>query len=138
MKKLLAIIALILAFLMLDGCAAAATELPISVTSIPTETLMTAAPTVPPATEIPVTEVPVTEPPAAPGPETISREEAISIALDHAGFTADQVTRLECEFDRDDRVPEYELEFHQGKYEYSYDIHAETGEILSWEKEIDH
>ena len=127
MKKLLAILVLVLAFLMLDGCAVPPVELPAPGTAPSTEPVAAVAVTEPPATEIQTT--PVTE--------IISREEAIAIALEHAGFTADQVSRLECEFDGDDPVKEYEVDFHQGKYEYSYDIHAETGQILFSEKEID-
>lgn len=127
MKKVFALFALILTFLMLEGCAASATELPIHVTSAPTESMATVPPQASPVTEIQ----------AVPAPETITREEAIAIALEHAGFATDQVNRLECEFDVDDRVKEYDVDFHKDKYEYSFDIHAETGEILFWEKEID-
>ena len=124
MKKTLAILLLVLAFLMLEGCTAAATDL-----AAPSEpaTAATEPPAAviaePPATE---TQVPI-----------ISREEAFAIALDHAGFAADLVSGLECEVDTERWGLEYEVDFHQGKYEYNYDIHAETGEILYWEKEID-
>ena len=81
--------------------------------------------------------------PAADTPNTntentqeISREDAEKIALDHAGLTADAVTRLHTEYDRD-RINHYEVEFHYERYEYSYEIHAETGEILDFEKEVD-
>ena len=139
------------------GCAAPAvlpaTEPTPAVQTIPTEpTPLAPAPTVPPAAPtVPVTEpVPVpTDPPAteptAPAPSRpasvydnlISKEEATAIALKDAGFTADQVTRLRTEFDYDDGRPEYEVDFHQGGYEYDYEIHAETGKILSRDKDRD-
>lgn len=77
-----------------------------------------------------------TEPTVAPTePERLTAEEAKAIALDHAGFTADQVRELEAELDFEGGIPVYEVDFEAGKWEYSYEIHAETGEILSWEKD---
>ena len=67
----------------------------------------------------------------------ISTRKAKSIALNHAGLTSDQVTRLTAERDRDDGVTYYEVEFRVGNAEYSYEIDAVSGEILDWEKEID-
>ena len=61
----------------------------------------------------------------------IAKEEAVAIALKDAGFTQDQVTGLRSEFGYDGMQPEYEVEFRQGGYEYDYEIHAETGAILS-------
>lgn len=31
----------------------------------------------------------------------------------------------------------YEIKFYQGGFEFEYDIDAETGDILKWEKEYD-
>lgn len=67
----------------------------------------------------------------------ITKEDAEKIALEHAGFTADQVTRLYSERDLDDRIPHYDVEFHQGGFEYDYEINAENGQILKSEKERD-
>lgn len=67
----------------------------------------------------------------------ISAAEAKSIALSHAGLTEAQVKGLRAEYDRDDDRPEYDVEFRVGNMEYEYEIHAETGKILSWDKEID-
>lgn len=80
--------------------------------------------------------------PAATGPvrnqpQYISKEEARNIALSHAGLSANDVTHLKAEFDFDDGVPEYEVNFRHGGYEYDYDIHAETGKIRSWDKDRD-
>lgn len=61
--------------------------------------------------------------------------EAQAIALEDAGFTADQVTRLHTEPELRDRVPHYDVEFHEGRWDYEYEIHAETGEILSFDKD---
>ena len=67
----------------------------------------------------------------------IGRDRAKSIALGHAGLKSGDVRGLECEYDVDDGVKEYEVDFRSGRYEYSYTIHAVSGRILSWEKEID-
>ena len=66
---------------------------------------------------------------------SLTREEAQAIALDHAGFTADQVTGLRISRDRDDATPTYEVEFRVGRWEYEYEIHAETGRILDFDKD---
>ena len=77
--------------------------------------------------------------PAAPVeklPENaLSREAAEKIALDHLGFTADQVTRLRTEYEIDDGLPQFDIEFHQGDWEYEFEIHAENGQILSYDKD---
>ncbi len=79
-----------------------------------------------------------TDPPAAePAVTKLTKEEALAIALAHAGLTADQVRRIQCEYDVDDGIPEWEVEFRFGNYEFEYTIHAETGKILKWEKELD-
>ena len=72
-----------------------------------------------------------TEPPA----EQITAEKAKSIALAHAGLKADQVTRLRAEKDRDDGLWVFDVEFRYGGFAYEYEIHAQTGKILSFEKD---
>ena len=63
----------------------------------------------------------------------LTQTEAEEIALLQAGFKADQVTGLHSEFDVDDGIPEYEVEFFQDGWEYDYTIHADTGEVLSYD-----
>ena len=77
---------------------------------------------------------------AAPGQTTpsgqyLTAEEAQAIALGHGGFTPDQVSFLRTEPELWDYVPHYDVEFREGYWEYEYEIHAETGEILSFEKD---
>lgn len=82
-----------------------------------------------------------TTPPAQPQPPQtdpagyLTTGEVQAIALEHAGFTADQVQFLHAEFEIDDGIPQYDVQFHQGHWEYEYEIHAETGVILSFEKD---
>ena len=88
--------------------------------------------------ETPKADVPAEQPPAEKGADSgtkLTKEEAENIALSHAGLTADAVTRLHTEYDVDDGVPEYDVDFHAGGFEYDYEIHAETGAVLRAEKE---
>ena len=96
--------------------------------AVPTEPA--AAPTEP-AVEPSIAAAPVEKLPS----EAMSREEAEKIALDHLGFTADQVTRLRTEYEIDDGLPQFDIEFHQGDWEYEFEIHAENGRILSYDKD---
>ena len=84
-----------------------------------------------------VTDPAPTEPAPTEATQKITAEEAEDIALNHAGLTRDQVRFDRTEFDKDDGVPEYEIEFRADGWEYSYEIHAETGKILSSEKDRD-
>ena len=75
--------------------------------------------------------------PADPVASAITADQAQAIALAHAGLTDATVRRIEIEPDRERGIKVFEVEFDHGGYEYAYDIHAETGEILWSEKEID-
>ncbi len=65
----------------------------------------------------------------------LTKEEAEEIALKHSGLSRDQVTGLRTRYELDDGIHTYEVELRQGSWEYSYEINAETGQILSWERE---
>ena len=75
--------------------------------------------------------------PAQPVQNRLTGEEARDIALRHAGLTLYDVKGLRVEFDYDDGRPEYDVDFRSGGYEYDYEIHAETGDIITWDKELD-
>lgn len=72
-------------------------------------------------------------------PETqyITLEEAKASALDYAGISGANVVYEDVEFDYDDGVPQYELEFYYGGYEYEVDVHAITGIILDYDVDED-
>ncbi|MBQ7338066.1 MAG: PepSY domain-containing protein [Clostridia bacterium] len=70
-----------------------------------------------------------------PPKDAISADAAKQIALEHAGLTAADVVMDRADYDLDDGVPEYEIEFRQGRVEYDYVIHALTGEVLFYESE---
>ena len=88
-------------------------------------------------------EVVPTEPNEEPKPteapveekKELTAEEAKAAALAHAKLSAGEVSRLQAEKDKDDGVTYYEVSFRHNGWEYEYEIHAESGKILSWEKD---
>lgn len=86
----------------------------------------------------PAEAVPEEQPAATkPAKSKLSREEARDLALNHAGLKQNQVKGLEIEYDVDDGIPEYSVEFYANGWEYDYEIHAESGKILEHHKEKD-
>lgn len=78
------------------------------------------------------------DPDTQPDTQTlISREEALQAALTHAGVAADAIRDCECELDREDGKTVYEISFEADNVEYDYDIDAQTGAVISWEKDYD-
>lgn len=63
----------------------------------------------------------------------IDVDSAKSIALDHAGFAAADVSRLKSEFDMDDGQAVYEVEFDKDGWEYEYTINAIDGSIIEYD-----
>ena len=115
--------------LLLTGCASTVAKL-----EQMEDTLETKAEQVEDTVEAKVdSALPVPAPTPTTTTTTLTEADAQQLALEHAGFTADQVTGLLVRYEIDDRIPEYEIEFRVGVTEYDYTIHAETGEILSYE-----
>ena len=75
--------------------------------------------------------------PSAPSADYIGLEKARAIALERAGVAAANAVWEESDFDLDDGVPVYELEFRANGYEYSCDVHALTGKVLDYDAERD-
>lgn len=67
----------------------------------------------------------------------ISKNEAKDIALKHAKLKEDEVTSLYSELETENNIKKYDVEFKKGNMEYDYEINAETGEIISFDHEID-
>lgn len=67
----------------------------------------------------------------------IGVEAAKKAAFTHAGVSESDVTKLEVEYDNDDGVMVYEVDFHVGTTEYDYEIDAKTGDVLKVEKDVD-
>ncbi len=65
----------------------------------------------------------------------ITKEDAKTIALEHAGVAAEEVRYVDIQADADNGIRLYEVSFYVDGIEYEYEIHAKTGEILSFEKD---
>ncbi len=81
-------------------------------------------------------------PSTTPAPATgnyayITAEQAKGFALAHAGVKASDVTFIKAEFDWDGGIAEYEVEFYAGSTEYDYDIDAVTGEVRSFDHDVE-
>ena len=69
---------------------------------------------------------------------TLTKEEALSKALQHVNLKKDQIDLVKkVELDYEDGRKVYEVEFYKGGIEYEFDIDAETGAILDFEKDRD-
>jgi len=67
----------------------------------------------------------------------ISESEAKSIALAAAGLIESQVSLVRVRLDYEDGKMVYEVEFHNGRMEYEYEIDAMTGNILKSDIDYD-
>ncbi len=63
----------------------------------------------------------------------LSAQEAESIALEHAGLKAADVKFVRSEYEIDDGVKQYDISFYQDMLEYEYEIHADNGNIISFD-----
>ena len=69
---------------------------------------------------------------------TLSQDEALAKALEHANLSRSQVDfvkKVQMDYEHGRKV--YEIEFNQGRYEYEYDVDAESGQILKFERGYD-
>ena len=69
---------------------------------------------------------------------TLTQDEALAKALQHVNLKKDQVDlvkKVELDYEHGRKV--YEVEFYKGGVEYEFDIDAETGAILDFEKDRD-
>ena len=71
--------------------------------------------------------------------EGITEDQALDIALNHAGVAKSDVTSsfVNKDFDDDRGITTYDVEFHVGAQEYNYDIDMTTGDIYEFDSEMD-
>lgn len=74
---------------------------------------------------------------AGSGSNYIGADKATAVAYKHAGVSASDVRKVEVDFDYDNGVAIYEVEFKIGNTEYDYDINAATGAVVKAKKETD-
>lgn len=68
----------------------------------------------------------------------ISEEQALAVALEHAGFRSEDVKVIYVKLDVDDGYPEYDVEFYTPDgMEYDYEIDANSGKVASFDRELD-
>jgi len=67
----------------------------------------------------------------------ITKEQAVEIALKHAGVAKANASYLQVKPDFDDGMQQFDVKFYVGMTEYSYDIDANTGRIVDFDAEID-
>ena len=68
----------------------------------------------------------------------LTQDEALAKALEHAQLRKDQldfVKKAEMDYEHGRKV--WEINFYQGGFEYEYNIDAETGSVLKFEKDWD-
>lgn len=91
------------------------------------------APTQPAATVAPATTV-------AQSNNTVGDigiEKAKEIAMSHAGVSAGSVSFVKAKIDTEDGVKVYDIEFYSVNVEYDYEINAATGDIVSFDQDIE-
>lgn len=74
---------------------------------------------------------------SAAGTEYLTMEAAKQAALQHAGVSESDARRMEIDFDYEHGMAIYEIEWKVGWTEYSYEISAATGEVVSYEMDYD-
>lgn len=102
---------------------------------------LSSVPMVTPATTSHSPTTPTTTPTqgAAVSTSDIGVERAQEIALSHAGLTADDVTFVRAQRDREDGRIVYEVEFYTADYsEFDYEIDAASGTIVSYDYDADY
>ena len=67
----------------------------------------------------------------------ITKDQALEIALKHAGVAKSNASFIQVKPDFDDGMQQFDVEFHVGMTEYNYDIDAGTGRIVDFDVDID-
>ena len=67
----------------------------------------------------------------------IGKDKALNIALAKAGLKKSQISGCEVEFECDDGIITYDIEFYCGSAEYEFEIDATTGNIIEYETDGD-
>ena len=68
---------------------------------------------------------------------SITEEQAKEIAANHAGVAVADLTFHSVSLEEDDGRRVYDVEFYSGSTEYDYEIDAATGDILSYDNDVE-
>lgn len=63
----------------------------------------------------------------------ITLEEAKNIALKYSNLEGNQVSFIKAEYELDDGIGKYDIEFYYNNKEYDYEIDASNGDIIKYE-----
>lgn len=91
-------------------------------------------------TEQPAVEQPITGQTGEQQPQqsaSITEEQAKEIAANHAGVAVADLTFHSVSLEEDDGRRVYDVEFYSGSTEYDYEIDAATGDILSYDNDVE-
>ncbi len=72
-----------------------------------------------------------------PASAAITEEQAVEIALEHAGLKKTEVIFAQTELSYEHGRMDYDIEFYTRDKEYDYEIDAQTGEILGFDMDIE-
>lgn len=89
------------------------------------------------------TESAAAKPAAQPAPASqqqgaadISTDDALSIALNYAGVSADQAYNVKIDRDKDAAIPVYDVEFETNDSDYDVEVDMHSGDIVSSDYEV--
>lgn len=89
------------------------------------------------------TESAAAKPAAQPAPASqqqgaadISTDNALSIALNYAGVSADQAYNVKIDRDKDNAIPVYDVEFETNTGDYDVEIDMRSGDIVGSDYEV--
>ena len=68
--------------------------------------------------------------------ELIKEYETLKFKIHRTIIKENEIRELENNLDRENGILVYDIEFKSGNNEYSYDINAQTGEIIDREKDL--
>jgi uncharacterized membrane protein YkoI len=67
----------------------------------------------------------------------VTEDQAVNIAFNHAGHSADQATLMRVHRTTEDGVPVWDVEFYVGNVEYDYEIAVAGGAIRSFDQDVE-
>ena len=138
MKKIYGfILTLALLLPVLAGCQSSEPVIKPTDPPAPTQTSAILESTVPETTTPLQTQTPIQTSAPIENVKTLTRDEAIEIALKDAGLTKNQIHDLDAELDHDNGILHYDVDFEKDNKDYDYEIDAASGKILRSEKERD-
>jgi len=67
--------------------------------------------------------------------KSIGMDKGVNVALEDAGFKAEEVENLSAHYDTEEGISVYEVSFTAGDYEYEYVVRASNGKIIEADRD---